>query len=225
MDLTLSDQIEQSLQIAKEILISRHANLDVHLEFDLSQQIWLHELPTHENIARYLYEQLKCCYLAYETVAQDELIIVYYHLAIKKPNIVDICNTIISKCSSSEHSHSHSNITICIVLKDMPNDTAWNVADSIYNNTNKQVYVQLLYIKTILFNVMQHVLVPKHERVNETDFTALKEYYALQNKHDLPIISHKDPVALFIGLRPGDVCRVIRNSETAGESYTYRYCR
>ena len=40
----------------------------------------------------------------------------------------------------------------------------------------------------------------------------------------MPQILKSDPQAKFLGVRKGDMCEIIRASETAGYSYTYRMC-
>ena len=40
----------------------------------------------------------------------------------------------------------------------------------------------------------------------------------------MPQILKSDPQAKFLGVRKGDMCEIIRASETAGNSITYRMC-
>jgi DNA-directed RNA polymerase subunit H len=39
----------------------------------------------------------------------------------------------------------------------------------------------------------------------------------------MPQIGSTDPAVKVIGAKPGDVLRIIRRSQTAGEHITYRY--
>jgi len=72
------------------------------------------------------------------------------------------------------------------------------------------------------FNVLKHELVPKHEIVPiEEAIRILRELGV--KPEQLPWIRASDPVARAIGARPGDIIRVIRRSETAGEIVVYRY--
>ena len=72
------------------------------------------------------------------------------------------------------------------------------------------------------FNVLKHELVPKHEIVPiEEAIRILRELGV--RPEQLPWIRASDPVARAIGAKPGDIIRVIRKSETAGEIVVYRY--
>ncbi|MDT7888812.1 MAG: DNA-directed RNA polymerase subunit H [Desulfurococcales archaeon] len=72
------------------------------------------------------------------------------------------------------------------------------------------------------FNVLKHELVPRHELVPiEEAIKILKELGV--KPEQLPWIRASDPVARAIGAKPGDIIRVIRRSDTAGEIVVYRY--
>jgi len=43
------------------------------------------------------------------------------------------------------------------------------------------------------------------------------------NPTELPFIFVNDPAILGLGVKPGDMIRITRNSGTAGESFYYRY--
>jgi DNA-directed RNA polymerase subunit H (RpoH/RPB5) len=48
--------------------------------------------------------------------------------------------------------------------------------------------------------------------------------YNIINKGQFPDISRFDPVARVIGLRPGQLCHIVRPSKTAIEANYYRIC-
>ncbi|MDO5832797.1 DNA-directed RNA polymerase subunit H [Methanobrevibacter sp.] len=71
------------------------------------------------------------------------------------------------------------------------------------------------------FDIQKHKLVPKHEIMTEEEIS--KEFSDVDYKFkDLPKIKVNDPVAESIGAKPGDILRITRESQTAGEFVTYR---
>ena len=71
------------------------------------------------------------------------------------------------------------------------------------------------------FNVLDHVLVPKHEVVNPEDTEALLKHFRIE-RGQLPKIKGKDPAVVAIGGNVGDVIRITRESLTAGTAVVYR---
>ena len=45
----------------------------------------------------------------------------------------------------------------------------------------------------------------------------------IKSVSQLPIIKKTDPVAKFLGMKRGDICKIYRVSETAGKTIYYRY--
>jgi DNA-directed RNA polymerase subunit H (RpoH/RPB5) len=79
-------------------------------------------------------------------------------------------------------------------------------------------------LKRLQFNILEHSLVPKVSILTDNEVDAVKKQYTIDEMKQLPEISRFDPQALAICLRPGQVCKFIRNSPTALEAPYYRFC-
>lgn len=71
-------------------------------------------------------------------------------------------------------------------------------------------------------DVGRHVLVPKHEILPKGKVDELLERYKI-HLHQLPLIKSSDPAAKAIDAKLGDVIKITRSSQTAGEAVLYRY--
>jgi DNA-directed RNA polymerase subunit H (RpoH/RPB5) len=74
-----------------------------------------------------------------------------------------------------------------------------------------------------LVDITSHVSAPKHELVSDAEVSAFCARYHT-SKEQFSKLPQSDPQAIWLGLRPGMVVRVIRASETAGEAPIYRIC-
>ena len=111
---------------------------------------------------------------------------------------------------------------IIIIIKDEPNESLIKSVKNIWEQQG--VFVILYYIKRLQFNLLEHELVPKHTILTETEAKEFREKYNIKDDTQLPDISRFGPVALAIGMRPGDICRIERPSKTSIKSLFYRIC-
>jgi DNA-directed RNA polymerase subunit H (RpoH/RPB5) len=112
--------------------------------------------------------------------------------------------------------------TLYIIIKDNVNETLINELKHIWERDG--IFIVIESIKCLQFNILNHVLVPEHKVMNNSDVNEVLVRYNITDKTQFPDISRFDPVARAIGLRPGQVCNIIRSSKTAIKTNYYRIC-
>jgi len=112
--------------------------------------------------------------------------------------------------------------TLFIIIKDDANETLVNELKHIWESEG--VFIVVESIKRLQFNILDHQLVPSHRIMSETEVADVMKKYNISEKTQFPDISRFDPVARAIGLRPGQVCHIIRPSKTSIEANYYRIC-
>ena len=112
--------------------------------------------------------------------------------------------------------------TLFIIIKDDPNETLINELKHIWESEG--IFIVIESIKRLQFNILKHVLVPKHRVMFESEVNKIMERFNISDKTQFPDISRFDPVARVIGLRPGNVCHITRSSKTAIKTNYYRVC-
>ena len=85
-------------------------------------------------------------------------------------------------------------------------------------------FIVLLSLDRLQFNILNHQYVPPHTILSKEESDEMMKKYNISNTSQLPDISRYDPVALAIGMRPGDVCKIDRASKSAVHSTYYRVC-
>ena len=85
-------------------------------------------------------------------------------------------------------------------------------------------FIILLSFDRLQFNILNHQYVPPHTILSKEELDEMMKKYNVGDKSQLPDISRYDPVALAIGMRPGDVCKIDRPSKSAIHSTYYRVC-
>ena len=112
---------------------------------------------------------------------------------------------------------------LIIVIKDEPNDTLIQTIKDIWMNEN--IYISLISIKRLQFNILEHNLVPKHIILNKKEEEEFKKQYNILDNSQIPTISYFDPVSLVMGIRPENIVKIERYSRTSINSTYYRICK
>tara|TARA_B100002051_G_C16308152_1_gene426181 strand:- start:70 stop:552 length:483 start_codon:yes stop_codon:yes gene_type:complete len=123
--------------------------------------------------------------------------------------LFDCISTKICFCDYSKNNHHHISSVydgckiICFISKNT-------------RNTFIQDNIEYIHINILKINVIDHRLVPKHEKINVQSLPK-----KLQPRL-LPKMKTCDPVSIWLGLSKGDLVIVYRTSETMGESIVYK---
>ena len=116
----------------------------------------------------------------------------------------------------------NKNDTLFIIIKDDPNETLINEIKHIWESEG--IFIVVESIRRLQFNILNHSLVPPHRVMLLSEVKEIMKKYNITDTVQFPDISRFDPVARVIGLRPGQVCHVIRPSKTSIEANYYRIC-
>lgn len=71
------------------------------------------------------------------------------------------------------------------------------------------------------FKVDKHILTPKHSKLGEREKAHIFEKYHVTSK-ELPKIAKTDAAIKDLDAKQGDIIKIIRKSQTAGDAVFYR---
>lgn len=84
---------------------------------------------------------------------------------------------------------------------------------------------EVFELRELQYNVTRHYLVPKHEPIrDEQEISRIVAGLHIKSKLHMPLISRSDPVARYYALKPGQLVRIVRPSQSAGDYGLYRCC-
>merc|ERR1712087_802039 len=110
------------------------------------------------------------------------------------------------------------NITRAVIVVQM--GMTPSAKQSLVDMAPKYILEQFLEAE-LLVNITEHELVPEHVVLTADEKTELLARYKLKDVQ-LPKIQSGDPVARYLGLKRGQVVKIVRPSETAGRYVSYR---
>jgi DNA-directed RNA polymerase subunit H (RpoH/RPB5) len=103
----------------------------------------------------------------------------------------------------------------------IPGSSFETMLNNFYNQ--KGYFVQIISLTQLLINIVDHRDVPKHEVITEEEKNEIIEKYHIK-ENNLPNILREDAMAIYLGLTPGEVVRILRPSPTSGTYVSYRIC-
>ena len=114
------------------------------------------------------------------------------------------------------------NDELIIIVKDEPNEPIIKTIKHIWKQDG--FLVTLYFIKRLQFNILEHELVPPHRVLTSEEAIEVRQKFNIKNNSQIPSLSRFSPVALAIGIRPGELCEISRKSKTAITAQFYRIC-
>lgn len=115
-----------------------------------------------------------------------------------------------------------NNDEIIYITSNDPNDVLKKYLELHYYRT--KLFVSVYNFNRLLYNVLDHSMVPKHRVLTAEEKKEVFEKYNILNNSQVAEISRFDPVAVAIGIRPDELCEIERKSINAITSYYYRIC-
>jgi DNA-directed RNA polymerase I, II, and III subunit RPABC1 len=153
------------------------------------------------------------------STTNKKIYVKYYVTKLIKPqNIYDIVEDLFHLESILEKKDD-----LMIVIKDEPNDTLLENIKDIW--TSDKIYISLVNIKRLQFNILKHTSVPKHTILTDDEKELFMKKYNILDNSQIPDISYFSPVSIVIGLRPDNVVKIERASRTSITSDFYRICK
>ena len=184
-------------------------------EYDVSNY---DEFSTNEVHIMFNKEQLD---MLVENEAGHKVYVKYHIHKKMSPNHV---YTIASDLYDMEGILNKETDEIIFISNDDPNDSLTKAINQLYHS--EKIFVNVVNIRRLLFNILNHSQVPPHRILSEAEKEEFYKKYNVTNENEhLPTISRFDPVAVAIGMRPGQVCEIIRPSKTAIQTKYYRFCK
>ena len=177
------------------------------------------EFSVNEVHIMYNNKQLDMLLSSEETETVKKKVYVKYHLAktLPRQNI----NDYIDDLYNLEQVLSKGD-TLIIVIKQEPNEPLLNILRQIWEQDG--IFIIVYNLERLQFNILENSYVPKHIIMTESEIVEMKKKYNITDDIEIPEISRFDPVATAIGMRPGDICRIVRPSKTAITTNYYRLC-
>ena len=154
-----------------------------------------------------------------KTDGENKKVYVKYHLAktLRRENINDYIDDLYNL-----EQVLTKNDTLILVIKQEPNESMINILSQIWEQDG--IFIIIYNIDRLQFNILEHVLVPPHRILDESEKISIKNKYNIIKDAEFPELSRFDPVAQAIGIRPGQVCEISRPSKTAISAPYYRSC-
>ena len=209
----LISQIFQSRKIVLELMAEQGFDISGYANFNVSE---INAMKQNNQLDMLLESKPNS---SSEKPSKENKVYIRYYLAktIRPTNIQEMIDDLFILTETLT-----KNDILYIIIKDNVNETLINELKHIWERDG--IFIVIESIKCLQFNILKHILVPKHTVMSDFEVNRVMVRYNITDKSQFPDISRFDPVARAIGLRPGQLCHIIRPSKTAITSDYYRIC-
>lgn len=209
---SLNSEVYQSRRVLLEILKSQNFDTSEHENFSANE---INTMKTNNQLDMLLTKKMEN---ENDNELKSRIYVKYFLGKSLRPNNI---HEMIEDLFVVEEILKKSD-TLMIVVKDEENDTL--IEEVIHIWESEQIFIILMPLKRLQYNILKHELVPYHRVLSETEKIEVKSRYNIMNDYDFPELSRFDPVAKAIGIRPNQVCEITRPSKTAISSLYRRIC-
>jgi len=122
---------------------------------------------------------------------------------------------------STENGYTNGTIVVSVIPS---SEKITNTVRS-YINKKENSLLQLFDILRLQTDISKHRKYVPHRILSNQEIQLLEKKFAITKpREQLAWIDSQDAAAKWIGARPGDIIEVVRFSESAGDSRSWRYC-
>ena len=205
---SLISSVYKSRKIILELMLKQRYNIDDYSNFSINE---VNSMFQNKQLDMLLEKKVN------ETTTKKIYICYFLAKTLRPQNVQEMIDDLFNL----EETLSKNDI-LMIIIKDDINETLTNLLKHIWEQDEFLIIIQS--IKKLQFNILEHSLVPEHRVLNNDEVDVIKKKYNITDNSQFPEISRFDPVAQVIGIRPGEICEIIRPSKTAIKGYYYRIC-
>lgn len=181
-------------------------------------------LEKHEQGKYQSNDELSPLDLELKHIHTDSRLIVKYRLDEKFKNTASLKKMVNSMYN--HHNLEEKDTLIILVVNRIlpkPNDRENPVYSFTEEFRLQNKYVQVFGLENLVINISKHSFVPKHTILTDEEIKNVCTHYNITPKN-LHKILQQDPMAKFIGLRPGQIVRTYSNNPITGISEIYKLC-
>ena len=214
--MSILNKITKSRQTIIEMMDSRGFNMDKYHNFSQEE---LGVIIKH--VDKKLTSELTPLDIVcnHNTIENKKCVVKYIHSNFRKISKIDLY---IKEIIENEIVDENDDLVFVVADKINNMDPFYDLFNKIYGK--EKIYIQILDINKLQRNITKHEMVPLMRIVSKEETDIVKKKYNIDNMSNFPIILVSDPVAQYYGVKKGDLCEILRKSETSGEYKSYRYC-